>query len=648
MTKAERLTTKAIQPSGEGLRRDSKMCEDEIHSSTLCPSTVDSMVNPSSRPLRPLPMNASSGLTASQHAHQQKTAGQGSRGILLLLIVTVLLVGLAGRLAYLQVVDNAYYRQLADTNRIRLVPRPPERGRILDRHGALLAGSQLSHAVYLWPLAQSRAAWQLMIPRLALLLDIPAEEIETRLQQAGYRSPFPVRVLRNVDPNMVIRLQELNRELPGVIVEAEAIRYYPNGDLAAHVLGYTAEISNDQLLARPEANYRLGDIIGQMGVEGLFESSLRGQWGGQQVEVDAGGEVLRVLGEQAPQAGQTVRLTLDAGLQRTAEQVLAERRGAVVAIDPRNGEILAMASYPVFDPNIFSNQITQAQWDAIQRQAFPFLNRAIRAYAPASTFKIVTTSAALEDGGYAPTTVLGTAPYIQVGGRRFWDWNRAGFGTLGFEQAMAYSSDTFFYQVALNITAGPIQEWSRRYGLGSQTGLNLTGESAGLVPDQEWKLANWREPWYVGDTVNMSIGQGFLMATPLQQAVMASVVANGGWRVTPILSEQTLAGREPQREWVGLSPSTLDVLRRGLRGVVVYGTGGNGNLGEGYPPAAGKTGTAEDQPRLSHAWYVGYAPYENPEIVVATFLENSGGGGGTMAAPMARDVLRAYFDLQRE
>lgn len=606
------------------------------------------MVNSPVRPLRPLPMNASSGLPATHQAHQheQKTAGQGSRGIVLLLVATLVLLGLAGRLAYLQVVENAYYRQLADTNRIRLVPRPPERGRILDRNGTLLAGSQLSHAVYLWPLAQSEPAWRLMIPRLAPLLGLSEQDIVNRLQQAGFRSPFPVRVLRNADPNTVIRLQELNRELPGVIVEAEAIRYYPQGDLAAHVLGYTAEISTEQLQSRPEAGYRLGDIVGQMGVEERFEPWLRGQWGGQQVEVDAGGEVLRILGEQSPQPGQTVRLTLDAQLQRVAEQVLDQRHGAVVAMDPRNGAILAMSSYPVFDPNIFSSQITPAQWEAIQQQAFPFLNRALRPYPPASTFKIVTTAAALADGIYSPETVLSTAPYIEVGERRFWDWNRAGFGPLGFEGAMAHSSDTFFYQVALNIRSGPIQEWSRRFGLGSQTGLGLAGESAGLVPDNDWKVAHWREPWFVGDTVNMSIGQGFLLATPLQQAVMTSVVANGGWRVRPILSEQSLEHGDPDREWVGLSPSTLDVLRRGLRGVVTYGTGSNGDLGPGYPASAGKTGTAEDPPRESHAWYVGYAPSDNPEIVVVTFLENSGGGGGQVAAPMARDLMRAYFDLK--
>ncbi|MEN9231867.1 MAG: penicillin-binding protein 2, partial [Thermostichus sp. DG02_5_bins_236] len=539
-------------------------------------------------------------------------------------------------------VQTQYYRQLADTNRIRLLPQPPERGRIVDRNGVLLAGSQLSHSVFLWPLVQSRQRWQEMIPTLAQYLQIAPEEIEQKLEQAGYRSPFPVRILRNASPQVVIQLEEMSRELPGVMVEAETVRLYPNGDLAAHLLGYTGEIPQEQLQANPD--YRLGDIIGLMGAEELFESHLRGQWGGRQVEVDAMGEVLRVLGEQAPQPGKTLQLTLDVRLQQVAEQALANRKGAVIAMDPRDGSILAMASYPTFDPNLFSSRITQAQWDALQQQEFPFLNRGMRAYAPASTYKIITTAAGIESGVFPPGTVLQTTAYVQVGGWRFWDWNRAGFGRLNYRQAMAYSSDTFFYQIALGTKVGPLQEWSRRFGLGQPTGIGLKGEALGLVPDGDWKQRHWREPWYVGDTVNMSIGQGFITATPLQMAVVTAAVANGGWRVRPLLSQQVIPEHPvPMRQSVGMSAATLQVLQQGLRDVVVFGTGGNANLGPGFPPTAGKTGTAEDPPRRSHAWYVGYAPYDQPELAVVVFLENSGGGGGAQAAPVFREVMRAYF-----
>ncbi|MFQ3583690.1 MAG: penicillin-binding protein 2 [Cyanobacteriota bacterium] len=572
-----------------------------------------------------------------------KTVGQNYRALVLLLLTSLLiLAGLGSRLAYIQLVQTQYYRQLADTNRIRLFPQPPERGRILDRNGVLLAGSQLSHSVFLWPLVQSRQHWQEMIPTLAQYLQIAPEEIEQKLEQAGYRSPFPVRVLRNASPQVVIQLEEMSRELPGVMVEAETVRLYPHGDLAAHVLGYTGEIPQEQLRANPD--YRLGDIVGLMGAEELFEPHLRGQWGGRQVEVDAMGEVLRVLGEQAPQPGKTLQLTLDVRLQQVAEQALANRKGAVIAMDPRDGSILAMASYPTFDPNLFSSRITQAQWDALQQQEFPFLNRGLRAYAPASTYKIITTAAGIESGVFPPGTVLQTTAYIQVGGWRFWDWNRAGFGRLNYRQAMAYSSDTFFYQIALGTKVGPLQEWSRRFGLGQPTGIGLKGEALGLVPDVDWKQRHWREPWYVGDTVNMSIGQGFVTATPLQMAIVTAAVANGGWRVRPLLSQQVIPENPvPLRQPVGMSAATLQILQQGLRDVVVYGTGGNANLGPGFPPTAGKTGTAEDPPRRSHAWFVGYAPYDQPELVVVVFLENSGGGGGAQAAPVFREVMRAYF-----
>jgi penicillin-binding protein 2 len=581
---------------------------------------------------------------ASPYRPTQRTVGSTYRTLILFSIASLLLLGgIGSRLAYLQLVTSEEQRRLADNNRIRLLPHPPERGRILDRHGTLLAGSRLSHSVFLWPLAQTRLQWEQTLPVLAAYLELPLSEIQTKLEQAGYRSPFPVRILRNASPAMIIRLEEHASELPGVFTQAETIRFYPHGDLAAHVLGYTGEITTEQLRRDPEAGYRLGDVVGQSGVEHLLEPLLRGQWGGQQVEVDARGGVLRVLGEQPPQPGQTVQLTLDLNLQRVAEQSLANRKGAVVAMDPRNGAILAMASYPTFDPNLFSSHITQAQWDQLQRQQFPFLNRSLRPYPPASTYKIITTAAGMESGGFSPDTVLRSSAYINVAGWRFWDWNRAGFGSINFRQAMAYSSDTFYYQVALRTGPKALQEWSRRFGLGRTTGSGLLGESAGLVPDAEWKRQRLRQPWFAGDTVNMSIGQGFMTATPLQMAVVTAAVANGGYRVRP----HFLVGTPAHKEAIGLSPVTLKLLQESLRDVIVYGTGRGVALPPDLPPVAGKSGTAEDPPRRSHAWFVSYAPYNQPEIVVVAFLENSGGGGSSQAGPICRAVMEAYFRAQQ-
>ncbi len=611
----------------------------------------------SRKPVGSLPAPAQSA-SSSRHPHQHKQVGHQGRVFLLLVMTTLLLLGVMGpRLAYLQLMQTSYYQQLADTNRIRLIPKAPERGRILDRNGVVLAGSQLSHTVYLWPLAQSREEWQETIPKLATYLDLPAEEIAQRLDQAGYRSPFPVRILRNVSPEVIITLEERSQELPGVRVEAETSRQYPHNAIAAHVLGYTGEISEAQLEDDRRDRYRLGDIVGQLGVEAVYQDLLHGEWGGQQVEVDAAGEVLQVLGEQTPRPGDPLTLTLDLQLQKVAEQALGSRLGAVVAMDPRDGAILAMASYPVYDPNIFSTKITQDQWDAIQKQAFPFLNRSLRAYPPASTFKILTATAGMESGVYGPGTVLNTAPYISVSGHLFWDWNRTGFGRLNYISAMAWSSDTFFYQIALGTKAGPIQEWSRRFGLGRPTGIGLPGESPGIIPDEAWKQTHWGQPWYAGDTVNMSIGQGAVNATPLQMAVVTAAVANGGYWVRPILSYQPTAfeaahpsdGSDPasviEKGPVGLSESTLRVVQEGLRAVIQYGTGTQVALP--YVAVAGKSGTAEDPPRRSHTWFVSYAPYEAPEIVVVAFLENSGGGGGSVTGPICRQVMDAYFQLSQ-
>jgi penicillin-binding protein 2 len=563
--------------------------------------------------------------------------------MLMLLVTLVMLGGIASRLAYLQLFQGERNRQLADNNRVRLIPRQPERGNILDRKGRILAGNRLSYAVFLWPISNSQQEWERILPRLAKTLNIPLKNIQSRLEQAGYSSPVLVRIARGLSPAQVTALAEFSQELKGVQVQAEAVRNYPFGDLGAHVLGYTGEMSDEDLEAKEDSGYRLGDVIGQMGVEAAFEKQLRGEWGGQQVEVDGSGRVLRVLGEKPARAGNDVQLTLDLDVQRSAERALGDRKGAIVAIDPRNGAVLAMVSRPAFDPNLFSTYITDAQWQQLQSKEFPFVNRALQGYPPASTFKIVTTTAAIESGKFPPNTVLGTFPYLEVGGIQFWDWNRAGFGPLDFTGAMAWSSDTFFYQTALGMGEKPLIQWTRRYGFGQKTGIEIgKEESAGLVPDEAWKQAELKEPWYAGDSVNMSIGQGYLQSSPLQVAVMFAVAANDGYRVKPHL----LLGNEEARNWresLNISKETLRILKEGLRLVVTSGTGQAGTSPD-LPPVSGKTGTAEDPPRQSHSWFGGFGPTDNPEIVVVAFGENSGGGGGKVAAPMVRQVLETYFN----
>jgi len=572
-----------------------------------------------------------------------RTVGKHFQAVVTMVLVSGILFGAVGtRLAQLQLIEGPLNRQRAETNRIRLVPKRPARGAILDRNGKILASSRLSHAISIWPIALPRSEWPTVVARLSDILNVPPESIQQRLEQAGYESIEAITIARGISPAQATAIAEFGHELPGVRLEAEAVRNYPNGDLAAHVLGYTGEITQEELDSAQYEQYRMGDIIGQMGAEAAFESRLQGEWGGQQVEVDSAGRVLSVLGDKPAVSGDDVQLTIDIEIQKLAEQALGDTRGAIVAMDPQSGAILAMVSRPAFDPNIFTTNITDAQWAQLQSTQYPFLNRALQGFPPASTFKIVTTAAAIESGAYSPDAVLPTFPFLRVGGIQFWDWNNAGFGPLGFRGAMAMSSDTFFYQVGRKMGGETLIQWTRRFGFGSKTGIELgSEESAGLVPDDAWKRENIGYEWFVGDTINMSIGQGFLQTSPLQVAVMFAVPANGGYKVTPHLLKDSRT-TDDWRESLGLQPATVEVLQDGLRQVIAGGTAKALNL-PNLPPIAGKTGTAEAPPFENHAWFGAYAPADKPEILVVAFAEHSGGGGGAIAAPMVKQVLEGYY-----
>jgi len=573
-----------------------------------------------------------------------RTAGRHQQSLIAMLSITLVMFGgIGSRLAYLQLVEGTRNRQLAENNRIRLIPKQPERGNIFDRNGKILASSRLSHSVYVWPMAPKKPEWSVTLTRLSQILHIPEADIQKRLKQAGYNSPTLVRVARDLGPAQITALAEYSNQLEGVEVYIEAVREYPNGELAAHVLGYTGEMSDEQLAKKRNQGYRLGDVIGQMGVEAAFEKQLRGEWGGQQVEVDGAGRIVQILGEKQAKSGQNVHLTLDLKLQKAAEAALGDRQGAIVALDPRNGAVLAMVSRPTFNPNIFSKRITPAQWQSLQSKDHPFVNRALSGFPPASTFKIITTTAGIESGKFSPNTVLQTYACMNIGGISFCDWNRAGFGPLGFAGAMAWSSDTFFYQIGRGIGGPTLIEWTRKYGFGQKTGIELAREeSPGLVADDAWKQKNLKLPWSVGDTVNMSIGQGFLQVSSLQTAIMFAVPANGGYRVKPHLLKDNEEAKN-WRESLNLKPETVRVLRQGLRQVVSGGTGRALNVPT-IPPTSGKSGTAEAFGNKSHAWFGAYAPSDKPEIVVVAFAEHSGGGGGKVAAPMVLKVLEAHFE----
>ncbi|MBW4679149.1 MAG: penicillin-binding protein 2 [Microcoleus vaginatus WJT46-NPBG5] len=581
------------------------------------------------------------GFSTSLLREAERRRHRTHQGILIMLLVSFLMGGYVVRLAHLQLVQGEYNRQKADGNRIRLVPIPSERGNILDRKGKLLAANRLSRAVYLWPKEQLATQWTQTAQQLSPLLNIPAEQIMQKLQKAGFKSMMPVRISRNINQNAFVALAERATEFRGVEIRPESSRYYPTIELAGHVLGYIGEASEEDLEANPD--YPMGMLVGKMGIERLVNSKLSGTWGSRLIEVDASGEELRETGVENPVAGESLQLTLDLELQKTAEKALAQRRGAVVVLDVKTGAVLAMASGPSFDPNLFTRQVSDAEWDELQSKDNPFLNRALQGYPPGSTFKIVTAAAGMESGKFTPDSYVATADSINIGGISFHE-HGGGFGVIGFEDAFAYSSNTFFYQVGIEAGPEEIAKWGKRLGIGETTDLNLLGLEGGnhgSLPTPAEKEQLFGEPWYAGDTVSMSIGQGLVLTTPLEMAVMVATIANGGKRVKPhLLASQTnTATTKP--EPTGLKPETIDAIRKGLIAVVQKGTGQQLNDGS-IPLTGGKTGTAEVPGQEDNANYVAFGPADNPQIAIAVIVEN-GGYGGVAAAPIAHEIFKTYF-----
>jgi penicillin-binding protein 2 len=576
--------------------------------------------------------------------NQQRIVGKGKQSFFLISLFTLGILGFLGtRLAYLQLVEGSRYKTLADRNRIKEIAKRPVRGNIYDRQGKLLASNRISHSAFIIPRIAKENDWPKVRKYLATTLNIPESTIQEEIEKVNPNSAKPLRIAQNLTDAQITALKEYSAGKDGIEIDIETIRHYPGGELAAHVLGYTGAITEKQFANRRSEGYRLGDVIGQSGVESAFETLLRGEWGGRQLEVDSKGEITRDLGQRYSKPGGDLHLTIDLELQKAAEKTLGNRRGAIIALDPNNGSVLAMTSRPTFDPNIFSGPISKETWQKVQGKDHPLLNRSLRVFPPASTFKIVTTTAALEssNGKYTPATRLQTYPFLKIGGTIFADWNHAGFGILDFQGAMKWSSDTFFYQIAQGIGGPTLIDWTRRYGFGEKTGIELSEDSKGLVADDEWTRKYQKKPWGVGDSVNMSIGQGYLQTSPLQVARMFAVPANGGDLVKPHLLKDD-GDAKKWRQSLNLKPSTIKVLREGLRAVVDGGTAPSLNSPT-IPPSAGKTGTAEAPPGENHVWYGGYAPYDKPEILVVVFGEHSGGGGGKIAAPMALEVLQAYF-----
>ena len=591
--------------------------------------------------------------SASPQRDAQRQSGLRQQPLVLFGLVLLFCSAMVARLVWLQVLEGPRYRQLADENRIRLVPRSPTRGRLLDRKGRVLASSKLTYSLYVEPRLVDDASWPELRDRLASLLDLDPSTLDRRRQSGPDRNGYRINLASELSSEQVLRFREQSLGLQGAQVDVDILRAYPHGTLAAHTLGYTQPITEQEYKALADRGYKIRDRIGRIGVEAAYESHLRGKWGGQMLEVNAMGEVQRHLGDRPSVAGKDLTLTLDLDLQKMAEQALADKPGgAIVAMDPRNGAILALASNPTFDPNFFSQLVTtQKEYDALfSNPKKPLLSRAMNAYDPGSTWKPVTAMAGMASGKFPAEVKLNTTACITYGGHCFPDHNGAGFGRIGYADALRFSSNTFFYQVGVGAGSLALKKASTQLGFGRKTGIEIGWEeNVGLVGDEEWAKEGrgWAEPgstpWIPEDMASASIGQSVVQITPLQLARAYCVFANGGWLVTPHLADKGFDWTAPSRRTkVPIKPATLAKIRQGLRKVVEDGTG-YGLNGEGIPPAAGKTGTAEDSTGgPDHAWFASYAPYPNGEIVVVAFAQNTPGGGSVHALPMAKKVIEVW------
>ncbi|WP_390129198.1 penicillin-binding protein 2 [Synechococcus sp. HIMB2401] len=584
---------------------------------------------------------------------QQRQTGLRQQPLVLLLLVLLFCGAMVSRLVWMQLLEGSRFRELADENRIRLVPRSPIRGRLLDRKGRVLATSKLTYSLYLEPRLVREDDWPDLRDRLARLLNLKPDLLDQRRQKGLDRDGYRTTLALDLKPEQVLRFREQALGLRGAQVDVDILRSYPNGTLAAHALGYTQPITESEFEILAEKGYKIRDRIGRTGVEAAYERHLRGKWGGQMLEVNAMGEVQRNLGDRPSQAGKDLVLTLDLDLQRAAEQALADKPGgAVVALKAATGAVLALASRPSFNPNFFSKLITtQKEYDALfSNPKKPLLSRAINPYDPGSTWKPVTAMAGMESGKFPPDTKLQTKACITYGGHCFSDHNGKGFGTIGYADALRHSSNTFFYQVGVGVGSLALKQAADQLGFQQKTGIEIGWEeSVGLVGDEPWadRGRGWAEPgtvpWIPEDMASASIGQSVVQITPLQLARAYAVFANGGWLVTPHLAAGDIDWLSPEhRTKVAMKPSTLQTIREGLRKVVEAGTGAGLN-GPGIPAAAGKTGTAEDSTGgPDHAWFGCYAPYPDGKIVVVAFAQNTPGGGSVHALPMAKKVLAEW------
>lgn len=606
-----------------------------------------------------------------------KNAEQELQGFRIRLSVAGMFVMLAfslllARFVFLQVLHHDYYQTRAEDNRISLVPIVPNRGLITDRHGEVLARNYSAYTLEITP--SKVEDMNATIAELGKLVEIQPKDIKRFRKLLGESSSFEgVAIRTRLSDEEVAKFAANRYRFPGVDINGRLFRQYPLGEVAAQVVGYIGRINEKELDALDEsdeaANYRGTDHIGKSGVEKSYESQLHGESGYEQVEVDAGGHAVRTLARTAPISGSNLVLTLDLKLQEIAEKAFGTRRGALVAIEPGSGDVLAYVSNPSFDPNLFIDGIDVQSWDALNNSPDrPMVNRPINGvYPPGSTFKPFMALAALTLGKRTPGQTIFDPGYFNFGGHTFRDDKRGGHGTVDMYKSIVASCDTYYYMLASDLGIDNISRFMAQFGFGHKTGIDLPGESEGVLPSQEWKRKRFKrreqQKWYAGETISVGIGQGYNAYTPLQLAHAVATLANGGVVFRPHLVKYVENKKTGEKTYIAsdsvdtlrLKKEHVDFIKHAMVGVNKEGTGARAFAGAEYT-SAGKTGTAQIyslkgekyvegkvKERLrDHALFIAFAPAEAPKIAVAVLVEN-GGFGAQSAAPIARQVLDYYL-----
>ena len=576
------------------------------------------------------------------------------------------------RFVWLQVVQHDYYQTRAEDNRISLVPIVPNRGLILDRNGLVLARNYSAYTLEITP-SKSRDLDQL-IDGLASIIDIQPKDrkrFKKLLEESRNFESLPIRT--RLTDGEVAKFIAHRYRFPGVDIKARLFRQYPGGAFASHMLGYIGRVTDRDLEkieeAEQDANYRGTEHFGKTGLEQHYEFKLHGETGFEQVEVDAGGRAVRTLARSAPVAGSNLTLTVDAELQRIAEQAFGDRKGALIAIEPATGGILALVAVPNYDPNLFVDGIDSQSWKELNESPDkPMVNRALNgAYPPGSTFKPFMALGALTIGKRRAEQTISDPGFFNFGGHHFRDDKKGGHGSVDMYKSIVHSCDTYYYMLANDMGIDNIATFMGQLGLGSRTGIDIDGESEGVLPSQEWKRKRFKKPeqqkWYAGETISIGIGQGYNAYTPIQLAHATAILANNGVVFRPHLvkfitdtktGERTLIEPKPTRT-LALKPEHIEVIKNAMVGVNKEGTGARAFAGAEYV-SAGKTGTAQvyslkgaeykagsvKKELRDHALFIAFAPADQPKIALAVLVEN-GGFGAQAAAPIARQVLDYYL-----